>query len=67
MGALPNAVAGHACGRHDTPSTVWTRLGSRDASGRDVPLHVITETACHAGRLDAAREPLYGRRWMVLT
>ncbi|MFI5756211.1 DinB family protein [Streptomyces sp. NPDC051569] len=33
---------------------------------RDVLLHVITETACHAGHLDAARELLDGRRWMVL-
>ncbi|CAM5686020.1 hypothetical protein STENM36S_09401 [Streptomyces tendae] len=34
---------------------------------RDVLLHVITETACHAGHLDAARELLDGRKWMVLT
>ncbi|MFG3135481.1 DUF664 domain-containing protein [Streptomyces sp. NPDC048211] len=34
---------------------------------RDVVLHVITETACHAGHLDAARELLDGRRWLVLT
>lgn len=34
---------------------------------RDVLLHVITETACHAGHLDAARELVDGRRWMVLT
>ncbi|MGC0385608.1 hypothetical protein RKD33_005825 [Streptomyces sp. SAI-129] len=34
---------------------------------RDVLLHVITETACHAGHLDAERELLDGRRWMVLT
>ncbi|MFB6779343.1 DUF664 domain-containing protein [Streptomyces sp. NPDC056352] len=34
---------------------------------RDVLLHVITETACHAGHLDAARELIDGRRWMVLT
>jgi uncharacterized damage-inducible protein DinB len=33
---------------------------------RDVVLHVITETACHAGHLDAVRELLDGRRWMVL-
>ncbi|MEU7579820.1 DinB family protein [Streptomyces sp. NPDC041068] len=33
---------------------------------RDVVLHVITETACHAGHLDAARELTDGRRWMVL-
>ncbi|MFI6606468.1 DinB family protein [Streptomyces sp. NPDC050507] len=34
---------------------------------RDVLLHVIAETACHAGHLDAARELLDGRQWLVLT
>ncbi|WP_351235302.1 DinB family protein [Streptomyces sp. NPDC002133] len=34
---------------------------------RDVLLHVITETACHAGHLDAARELIDGRRWLILT
>ncbi|MFI6875580.1 DinB family protein [Streptomyces sp. NPDC050400] len=34
---------------------------------RDVLLHVITETACHAGHLDTVRELLDGRRWLVLT
>ncbi|TXS39523.1 DinB family protein [Streptomyces sp. OR43] len=34
---------------------------------RDVLLHVITETACHAGHLDAACELLDGRQWLVLT
>jgi hypothetical protein len=33
---------------------------------RDVILHVIVETACHAGHLDAARELIDGRRWLVL-
>jgi hypothetical protein len=33
---------------------------------REVILHVITETACHAGHLDAARELIDGRRWLVL-
>ncbi len=32
----------------------------------EVLLHVITETACHAGHLDAARELIDGRTWMVL-
>jgi len=30
-------------------------------------LHVIVETACHAGHLDAVRELIDGRRWLVLT
>jgi len=34
---------------------------------REVMLHVLTETACHAGHLDAARELIDGRRWLVLT
>lgn len=34
---------------------------------REVVLHVIVETACHAGHLDAARELLDRRQWMVLT
>ncbi|MBY8878838.1 DinB family protein [Actinacidiphila acidipaludis] len=34
---------------------------------RDVLLHVITETACHAGHLDAVRELIDGRKWLVLT
>lgn len=32
-----------------------------------VAVHVLTETACHAGHLDAARELLDGRQWLVLT
>lgn len=34
---------------------------------REIVLHVITETACHAGHLDAARELIDGRKWLVLT
>jgi hypothetical protein len=34
---------------------------------REIILHVITETACHAGHLDAARELIDGRQWVVLT
>jgi hypothetical protein len=32
---------------------------------REIILHVITETACHAGHLDAVRELIDGRTWMV--
>jgi hypothetical protein len=39
----------------------------RLADLRAVMLHVITETACHAGHLDATRELLDGRTWMTLT
>ncbi|HEY0541264.1 MAG TPA: DUF664 domain-containing protein [Actinoallomurus sp.] len=34
---------------------------------RETVLHVITETACHAGHLDAVRELIDGRTWLVLT
>ncbi|CAN5490165.1 DinB family protein [soil metagenome] len=33
---------------------------------REVLLHMIVEIACHAGHLDAARELLDGRQWLVL-
>lgn len=34
---------------------------------RFVLLHVITETACHAGHLDAARELIDRRQWITLS
>ncbi len=34
-------------------------------SVREILLHVITETACHAGHLDAARELVDGRTWLT--
>ena len=34
---------------------------------RAVILHVIAETACHAGHLDVVRELIDGRKWLVLT
>lgn len=33
---------------------------------QDVMLHMIVETAAHAGHLDAARELIDGRQWMVI-
>lgn len=41
--------------------------GWRLAGLREVILHVIGETACHAGHLDVVRELIDGRKWMVLT
>jgi hypothetical protein len=32
---------------------------------REIILHVISETACHAGHLDAVREIIDGRQWMT--
>lgn len=34
---------------------------------RQVLLHVIAETACHAGHLHAARELIDGQTWLILT
>ncbi len=34
---------------------------------RETLLHVITETACHAGHLDVVRELIDGKQWLVLT
>ena len=34
---------------------------------REVILHVMTETACHAGHLDIVRELIDGKQWLVLT
>jgi hypothetical protein len=34
---------------------------------RGILLHVITETACHAGHLDITRELIDGKQWMDLT
>ena len=53
----------------DTPPARWPGewSGWRLADLREVMLHVIAETACHAGHLDAARELIDGHQWMVLT
>jgi hypothetical protein len=43
-------------------------FGKQDVhSHREVLLHVIAETACHSGHLDAVRELIDGHRWLVLT
>ncbi|HWU46510.1 MAG TPA: DinB family protein [Humibacter sp.] len=34
---------------------------------RQIMLHLIAEVACHAGHLDAVRELIDGRQWLVLT
>ncbi len=47
------------------PSDLFSDLPVRDL--RRVLLAVITETATHAGHLDAVRELIDGRRWLVLT
>jgi hypothetical protein len=45
------------------PTEIWPDW--RLPNLRAVILHVITETACHAGHLDAARELIDGHQWMT--
>jgi hypothetical protein len=45
------------------PAEIWPDWRLPDF--RAIMLHVITETACRAGHLDAARELIDGRQWMV--
>lgn len=47
------------------PEELWPDF--RITAAREAVLHVITETSTHAGHLDAARELIDGRTWMVLT
>jgi uncharacterized damage-inducible protein DinB len=53
----------------ETPPATWPEewSGWRLRDLRETLLHVITETACHAGHLDAVRELIDGRTWLVLT
>jgi hypothetical protein len=59
-----------ATGSLDAPPAWWPEdlFGSwRLDSVREIALHVITETAVHAGHLDAARELIDGKQHVVLT
>ena len=47
------------------PTELFSDLPVRDL--RQTVLAVITETATHAGHLDAVRELIDGRTWLVLT
>jgi hypothetical protein len=54
----------------DSPPAWWPDDlfgGWRLSDVREIVLHVIAETACHAGHLDAARELIDGQQWVVLT
>jgi Protein of unknown function (DUF664) len=44
----------------------WGEWGQRFTDLRFVMLHVLKETAAHAGHLDAAAELLDGRQWIVI-
>ncbi len=47
------------------PVEVFEGLPVRDLRG--TILHVLAETACHAGHLDVVRELIDGRQQLVLT
>ncbi|AVZ71116.1 hypothetical protein SLUN_01475 [Streptomyces lunaelactis] len=53
----------------DAPTPWWPDFfdGWRYDNLRDVVLHVITETATHAGHLDAVRELIDGKQRLVIT
>jgi hypothetical protein len=59
--SAPDLAAGPAW----WPVEIFADLPVRDLRG--TILHVLTETACHAGHLDAARELLDGHQHQVLT
>ena len=48
------------------PDERWQEWGIDFPDLRYIMLHVIKETACHAGHVNAARELLDGRQWIVL-
>ncbi|WP_225850883.1 DinB family protein [Streptomyces sp. HPF1205] len=47
------------------PDPVWARWGMDFPDVRSVVAHVLVETSVHAGHLDAVRELLDGRQWVV--
>ncbi len=48
------------------PDPVWAEWGADFPDLRSVMMRMITETAVHAGHLDAVREIIDGRQWIVL-
>ncbi|GAB2525610.1 DUF664 domain-containing protein [Paramicrobacterium agarici] len=66
--AIDRSNAILAAASFDAPPVWWPDdlFGEyRLATVRDVVLHVLAETATHAGHLDAARELIDGRQWLV--
>ena len=47
------------------PDPVWADWGTDFPDLRSVLVHVLTETAVHAGHLDVVRELIDGRQWIV--
>lgn len=49
-----------------SPEDWWAEVGMSFPDLRTVILHVLVETATHAGQLDAVRELIDGRQYIVL-
>ena len=62
---MPSSLARHYAAPSRWPEDLFG--GWRLHSVREIILHVMTETAGHAGHLDAVRELIDGRQWLVLT
>ncbi len=50
----------------ERPEPWWAEAGLSFPDLRAVIVHMIVETATHAGQLDAARELIDGRQYLVL-
>ena len=50
----------------DAAPAWWPSFMGPDRSVAQIVLHVVTETAAHAGQLDVVRESIDGTQWMVL-
>jgi Protein of unknown function (DUF664) len=48
------------------PDPDWASWGMDFPDVRSVVMHVVAETAVHAGHLDAVRELIDGKQWVVL-
>jgi len=48
------------------PDPDWAEWDVEFPTVRSIVVHVLVETACHAGHLDAARELLDGTQWLVM-
>lgn len=49
------------------PEQWWAKPGLSFPNLRAVLVHVLVETATHAGHIDAARELLDGKQYLVLS
>lgn len=49
-----------------SPEAWWEQAGMNFSDLRHVLMHVISETATHSGHLDAARELIDGKQYLVL-